>query len=59
MASEFKQRTCNARDLAATLNDIIDNLGEGVTIDDGPWILRLEHNDDMLICWFENDGGGE
>lgn len=30
MANEFKQRVCNARDLKTTLNDIVDNLDEGV-----------------------------
>ena len=44
MANEFKQRVCNARDLKTTLNDI----GE-------PWVIRLENNDDMLVCWYEKE----
>lgn len=55
MANEFKQRVCNARDLKTTLNDIVDNLDEGVVIDGEPWVIRLENNDDMLVCWYEKE----
>lgn len=41
----FKQTICNARDLAATLNGIVAELT------DEPWIIRLENNDDVLVCW--------
>ena len=55
MASEFKQITCNARNLAATLNDLIDNLEDGQTISDPIIFLHLEHNDDILICYYFNE----
>ena len=56
MTNVFKQRTCNARNLAETLNDIVSNLDAGVILSEAPRITRLEHNDDLLISWYEGEG---
>lgn len=54
MALGFNQLVCNARDCAETLNDIMDSLAEGVGLTDVPWLVRLEHNDDILVVWHES-----
>lgn len=48
------QIVCNARDCAKTLNDIVSNLDEDVRITERPSIIRLEHNDDLLITYYED-----
>ena len=48
----FKQTICNARDLAATLNDLVVKLAGA---SEAPWIIRLENNDDVLICWYSSE----
>ena len=53
MAIGYNQTICNARDLAATLNDIVDALDEGFQLAERPNIMRLENNDDLLVCWVE------
>lgn len=58
MAIGYNQIICNARNLATTMNGIINALAEGVTIIGRPKILQLENNDDLLISWYEGTGGG-
>ena len=53
MAIGYNQTICNARDLAATLNDIVDALDEGFKLAERPNIMRLENNDDLLVSWVE------
>ena len=55
MASEFKQTNCNARDLAATLNGLIDGLSDGESITTF-FITRLENNDDFLVTYYLDEG---
>lgn len=58
MAIGYNQIICNARNLATTMNGIINALAEGVTIIGRPKILQLANNDDLLISWYEGTGGG-
>lgn len=55
MASEYRQTNCNARDLAATLNGLIDGLGDGESITTF-FITRLENNDDFLVTYYLDEG---